>query len=245
MVLGVCFGNWYAGLNRPSRAQRPLPTGLWLNVKFQPEDSSPWAKAPSAESPSKNVNTVLRGVWYLPINTNYHAVQFWNSLVSFRGFLKSSSTTVLCVSAQKRIQWETKWYKSDSSEEDACEAYEQGCEVDGQRRGAVPWECSGLSKEEWGGGELLCLSWVKSCFHHQLLLQVEQGSFLVPTWSSSEVKNPPASTGDASLIPGSKRSPGERNGNPLQDACLENSMDRGACWAIVHGVTKSQKWLSD
>ena len=54
------------------------------------------------------------------------------------------------------------------------------------------------------------------------------------------VENPPANAGDTGLIPGLGRSPGEGNGNPLQYSCLENSMDRGAWWAIVHGVTKSQ-----
>ena len=44
---------------------------------------------------------------------------------------------------------------------------------------------------------------------------------------------------------GSGRSPGERNGNPLQHSCLENSMDRGAWWATVHGVAKSQTRLSN
>ena len=51
--------------------------------------------------------------------------------------------------------------------------------------------------------------------------------------------------GDPGLIPVSGRSPGEGNGNPLQYSCLENSMDRGAWWATVHGVTKSQTQLSD
>ena len=46
-------------------------------------------------------------------------------------------------------------------------------------------------------------------------------------------------TGDTSLIPGSGRSPGEGNGNPLQYSCLEKSMDRGAWWATVHEVAKS------
>ena len=46
-------------------------------------------------------------------------------------------------------------------------------------------------------------------------------------------------------IPGSGRSPGEGNGNPLQYSCLENPMDRGAWWATVHGVTKSQTQLSN
>ena len=49
------------------------------------------------------------------------------------------------------------------------------------------------------------------------------------------VKKPPANAGDADLIPGSGRSPGEGNGNLLQDSCLENPMDRGASRATVHG----------
>ena len=51
--------------------------------------------------------------------------------------------------------------------------------------------------------------------------------------------------GDLSLITESGRSPGEGNGNSLQYSCLENPMDRGAWQARVHGVTKSQKRLSD
>ena len=42
------------------------------------------------------------------------------------------------------------------------------------------------------------------------------------------------------LIPGSGRSSGEGNGNPLQYSCLENPMDKGSWWVTVHGVTKSQ-----
>ena len=45
---------------------------------------------------------------------------------------------------------------------------------------------------------------------------------------------------DVGSIPESGRSPGGGNGNPLQYSCLENSMDRGAWWATVHGVAKSQ-----
>ena len=56
----------------------------------------------------------------------------------------------------------------------------------------------------------------------------------------SVVKNPPANAGDPGSIPGLGRSPGERKGYPLQFSCLENLMDRGAWWAIVHGVAKSQ-----
>ena len=47
-------------------------------------------------------------------------------------------------------------------------------------------------------------------------------------------------SGDLGLIPGLGRFPGEGNGNPLQYSCLENSMDRGAWWAIVHGIAKRQ-----
>ena len=53
------------------------------------------------------------------------------------------------------------------------------------------------------------------------------------------VKNLPAMRQPGS-IPGLGRSPGEGNGNPLQDSCLENSMGRGAWPATVHGVAKSQ-----
>ena len=56
----------------------------------------------------------------------------------------------------------------------------------------------------------------------------------------SAVKNPPANAGDVGSIPGSGRSPGEGNGNPLQFSCLRNPMDRGDWWATVVGVTKSQ-----
>ena len=60
------------------------------------------------------------------------------------------------------------------------------------------------------------------------------------------VKDLPASAGgagdpgDTCLIPGSGRSPGGGNGNPLQYLCLGNSMDRGAWWITVHSVAKSQ-----
>ena len=52
-------------------------------------------------------------------------------------------------------------------------------------------------------------------------------------------------SGDPGLIPGLGRSPGEENGYPLKYSCLENSMNRGAWWAIVRGVTKSQTPLSN
>ena len=56
--------------------------------------------------------------------------------------------------------------------------------------------------------------------------------------SGSAVKNPAAGAGDTSSMPGLGRSPGERNGNPLQYSCLGNPMYREAWWATVCGVTK-------
>ena len=61
----------------------------------------------------------------------------------------------------------------------------------------------------------------------------------------SMIKNPPVNAGDAGSIPGSGRSPGEGNGNPLQHSCLKNPMDRGAWQATVQSVAKSQAQLSD
>ena len=61
----------------------------------------------------------------------------------------------------------------------------------------------------------------------------------------SVVKNLPAHAGDLSSIPGSGRTPGEGNGNPLQYVCLRNPLDRGAGQATVHGVAKSRTRLSN
>ena len=60
---------------------------------------------------------------------------------------------------------------------------------------------------------------------------------------SSVVKNP-LPMQETGSIPGSGRSPGEGNGNPLQYSCLENAMDRRGWWAAVHGVTRSWTGLS-
>ena len=58
----------------------------------------------------------------------------------------------------------------------------------------------------------------------------------------SVAKNPPANAGDAGdlgWIPGSGRSPGEKNDNPLQYSCLENLVDRGAWRGADHGISES------
>ena len=58
----------------------------------------------------------------------------------------------------------------------------------------------------------------------------------IPWWLRG--KESACNAGDMGFISGSERSPGEENGNPLQYSCLENSMDRGGWWAIVHRVAK-------
>ena len=70
-------------------------------------------------------------------------------------------------------------------------------------------------------------------------------TFYVTVSGGSVTKNPSANGGDAGLIPGSGRSPGAGNGNPLQYFWLGSPMDRGAWWAAVHWAAKSQIWLSD
>ena len=59
------------------------------------------------------------------------------------------------------------------------------------------------------------------------------------------VNNSPASAGDMGSAPGLRRSPGEENGNPLQDSCLGNPMDRGTRRAIIHEVSKNWIRLND
>ena len=61
----------------------------------------------------------------------------------------------------------------------------------------------------------------------------------------SDGKASACTLGDLGLIPGSGRSPGEGNGNPLQYSCLENPMDEGDWQATVPGVAKNWTWLSD
>ena len=76
-------------------------------------------------------------------------------------------------------------------------------------------------------------------------------TYLCSIWGflgGTMVKNSPTNAGgagDLDSIPGSERSPGEGNGNPLQYSCLGNPMDRGAWWATVHGVAESQTQLSN
>ena len=68
---------------------------------------------------------------------------------------------------------------------------------------------------------------------------------LVASFKDSDGKASVYNAGNSGSIPGSGRSPGEGNGNPLQYYCLENPMDRGAWQATAHGVAKSRTGLSD
>ena len=80
------------------------------------------------------------------------------------------------------------------------------------------------------------------CGHHgpASLTQIinHHALFLMGLPCGSVVKNLPAKVGVVGSIPGSERSPGEGNGNPLQSSCLGNPMDRGAWQATVHRVSK-------
>ena len=69
---------------------------------------------------------------------------------------------------------------------------------------------------------------------------VYEGHSGLPLVSKESASN----AGNLGSIPESGRSPGEGYGNPLQYPCLENSVDRGAWWATIHGVTKSWTKLS-
>ena len=69
--------------------------------------------------------------------------------------------------------------------------------------------------------------------------------YKVSSLVAQRMKHLPTIAGDPGSITGSGRSSREGNGNPLQDSCLENPMDGGAWWAIVHRVAKSPTRLSD
>ena len=81
-----------------------------------------------------------------------------------------------------------------------------------------------------------------------MLFQADLGDkadFSLDFPGGSAGKESVCNAGNLGLIPGSGRSPGEGNSNPLQYSFLENSTDRGGWWATVHGVTKSWTQLGD
>ena len=105
--------------------------------------------------------------------------------------------------------------------------------------------------------ELLCqrIKWeaphlIKECWRTYLLLK--ETLFVFYDWvflwgflGGSNGKKSACNAGHPDSIPGLGRSPGEGHGSLLQHSCLENSMDRGGWWAIVHGVAQNWTWQSD
>ena len=85
-----------------------------------------------------------------------------------------------------------------------------------------------------------CVQWIGCMYLFELCF-----SLVICSGGGSDGKASACNAEDPGSIPGLGRSPGEGNGNPLQYSCLENSMDGGAWWATVHGVTKSLTGLSD
>ena len=119
----------------------------------------------------------------------------------------------------------------------------------GKEKG-YPLQCSGLENSmdcTWGRKE--------SDISEQLSLSLDSTAtdiiYMPPPRNvrgfpgGSDGKESVCNVRDLGSIPGLGRSPGGGHGNRLQYSCLENSMDRGAWWATVHGVTKSQTRLSD
>ena len=102
-------------------------------------------------------------------------------------------------------------------------------------------------------------TWRRKCPSHLIVVQIIKqnqkmaSDSVVPSKQmgfpgGSEVKNPPANAGELGSIPGSGRSPGEGNGNPLQYSCLGNPIDQGAWQATVHGVVEEldmTEWLNN
>ena len=95
----------------------------------------------------------------------------------------------------------------------------------------TPWTAAyqappsmGFSRQEYWSGVPLPSPGIRHIYQHYLGFP-----------GGAEVKASACNVGDLGLIPGSGRSPGEGNGNPLQYSCLENPMDGGDWWATVHG----------
>ena len=94
------------------------------------------------------------------------------------------------------------------------------------------WE-EGCSRGNWSNSVFI---WVLGKWM-QPLCEISLNCVQFPLWVLARGKESACNAGDADLIPGSGRSPGRGNGNPLQYSCLENPIDKGAWQATVHGVT--------
>ena len=126
------------------------------------------------------------------------------------------------------------------------------CFEPGTATGAVPqmwprqsWSCSIIWGAQSDGKEGPGVGIMRGTKGEERELQgcILKGLPLLPCGSSGKASA--CNAGDPGLISGSGRSPGEGNGIPIQYSCLEDSMDRGAWWATVHGVVKSRTRLSD
>ena len=95
-------------------------------------------------------------------------------------------------------------------------------------------------KKDTGNGRPKSRNWGQ-----EVGVYLRHRGFLYSFWQPLFNNQSACSAGDQSAIPGSGKSPGEGNGNPLQYSCLENPMDGGAWQATVHGVAKSRTWLND
>ena len=112
-----------------------------------------------------------------------------------------------------------------------------GLQSMGWHRVGRGWASNNKDNAEWCDIAGRTCPWFRLGFHALRCLYGLRWTFLVVQL----VKNLPANAEDArtaDLIPGSGRSPGERNGNSFQYSCLENSMDRGAWRATVHGIAE-------
>ena len=96
-----------------------------------------------------------------------------------------------------------------------------------------------------GMGPPCSLSWCFNTYPDNVLIMCVRVSVAAGFPGGLDDKESARNAGDSSSIPGSGRSPGEGNGNPLQSSCLENSTDRGDSRATVHGIAKSWTWLSN
>ena len=108
-------------------------------------------------------------------------------------------------------------------------------------------QAEGIAYAEAWGGEIALIVSVMGCFGGALYKKFAHSysRYFIVFPGGSEGKASPCNAGDLGSLPGSGRSPGEGNGNPLQYSCLQNPMDGGAWWATVHGVAKSRTRLSD
>ena len=84
---------------------------------------------------------------------------------------------------------------------------------------------------------------VNICFHFFWVFYPETENWRLPWWLTG--KESACNTGNPSSILESGTSPGEGNSNPFWYSCLGNPVDRGACWASVHGVCKGHTWLDN